>query len=106
MYPTSVGPAKTECLPARTKSPPPHDTVTEPDSGTTTISSWPDRRSIDSPAASSATHRLVSAHPAVSGVTATVTGGAPVDPAGRYSALFISAPGKPRRTCVQASTDS
>src|ERR1700731_2823044 len=82
-YAKSVGPWKTDCLPAKVKSRSPHDTVTEPDSGTTRISSSPDCRSTGSPAASSATHMLDSDHPADSGVTATVNGRLAVDLAGR-----------------------
>src|SRR6202051_1722643 len=82
-YAKSVGPWKTDCLPAKVKSRSPHDTVTEPDSGTTRISSSPDCRSPGSPAASSAPHMLDSDHPADSGVTATVNGRPAVDLAGR-----------------------
>ena len=79
-YPKSVGPWKTDCLPAKVNSRSSHDTATEPDSGTT--GSRRRRIAVDGFARSEFGHRqLASAQPADSGVTATVTGNA----AGRSS---------------------
>src|SRR6185312_15836691 len=88
-YAKSVGPQNTDCRPAKSNSSSPHITLAAPDNGTTSISSSSQHRSTDSPAPSSTIHRLDSAQPADSGVTVTLNGWVPVDPAGRECLVAV-----------------